>query len=141
MEAISQIFCSLQEEMGLQSIYNQCFHNISASFFFKILFVSFTLLYTFKIGRDRNGVVLPSKCVLYYDPTVVCHLQKFTIFASLAVCVLLTFIICPTTLLILYPTKLLRKCVPCCGFRRWHALHMFMESFQGTVQRWNQWYS
>ena len=26
------------------------------------------------------------------------------------------------------------RCVSCCGFRRWHALHMFMESFQGEYK-------
>ena len=37
-------------------------------------------------------------------------------------------------LLILYPTRLFRKCVTCCRFRRWHALHMFVESFQGQYK-------
>ena len=34
-------------------------------------------------------------------------------------------------LLILYPTTLFRRCVTGCGFWRWHALHMFVGSFQG----------
>ena len=28
------------------------------------------------------------------------------------------------------PRKLFKKCVPCCGFQAWHALHTFVESFQ-----------
>ena len=40
----------------------------------------------------------------------------------------------PTILLILYPTRLFRRCVSCCGFQRWHALHMFVESFQGQYK-------
>ena len=40
----------------------------------------------------------------------------------------------PTILLILYLTRLFRRCVSCCGFRRWHALHMFVESFQGQYK-------
>ena len=99
--------------------------------FSKILFVSFTLLYTFHIHINNQ---LPRKCVLYYDPTVECHTQEFTIFAVIAVCVLVIFIIFPTILLIVYPTRLFRKCVSCCGFRRWHALHMFLESFQGQYK-------
>ena len=47
---------------------------------------------------------------------------------------LVIFIICPTILLIVYPTRLFRKCVSYCGFRRWHALHMFVESFQGQYK-------
>ena len=63
-----------------------------------------------------------------------CHTQESTIYAAIAVGVLVLFIICPTILLILYPTRLFRKCVSCCGFRRWHALHMFVESFQGQYK-------
>ena len=95
--------------------------------FSKILFVSFTLLYTVPFHYNYNGI--PDKCVLYYGPTVECHTLDYSIFAALAVCVLVIFIICPTILLIVYPTRLFRKCVSYCGFRRWHALHMFMESF------------
>ena len=91
--------------------------------FSKILFVSFTLLNTLSL-KDN-------KCFLYYDSTVECHTLEYTIFSAIATCVLLIFIICPTVLLILYPTRLFRKCVPCCKFRWWHALHMFVESFQG----------
>ena len=76
----------------------------------------------------------PRKCVLYYDPTVKCHSQEYTIFSAIAYCVLVIFIIFPTILLILYPTRLFRKCVSCCGLRRWHALHMFVESFQGEYK-------
>ena len=43
--------------------------------FSKILFVSFTLLYTFHIQYNYGDI--PSKCVLYYDPTVECHTQEY----------------------------------------------------------------
>ena len=100
--------------------------------FSKILFVSCTLLYTFHVRYNYGDI--PNKCVLYYDSTVGCHTLEFAIFAAIAVCVLVIFIICPTILLIVYPTRLFRKCVSCCGFRRWHALHMFVESFQGEYK-------
>ena len=100
--------------------------------FSKILFVSFTLFFNFQVHYNYGDI--PSKCVLYYDPTVECHTPEFAIFAALAVCVLVIFIICPTILLVLYPTRLFRKCVSCCGFHRWHALHMFVESFQGQYK-------
>ena len=103
--------------------------------FSKILFVSFTLLYTIPIRH--NYIDIPNKCVLYYDSTVECHTHEYTTFSALAGCVLVIFIICPTILLILYPTRLFRKCVSCCGFRRWHALHMFVESFQGMYKDGN----
>ena len=100
--------------------------------FSKILFISFTLFQTSPVRH--NYIDIPNKCVLYYDSTVQCHTQEYTMFLTIAVCVLVIFIICPTILLILYPTRLFRKCVSCCGFRRWHALHMFVESFQGQYK-------
>ena len=63
-----------------------------------------------------------------------CHSQEHLIFVTIAVCVLLIYIISPIILLIVYPTRLVRKCVTCCRFRRWHALHMFVESFQGQYK-------
>ena len=98
--------------------------------FSKILYVTFELLYTFNMHYN-SGII---NCVLYYDPTVECYTQENFIFTAVAVCVLVIFIISPTILLILYPTRLFRKCVSCCGFRRWHALHMFVESFQGQYK-------
>ena len=100
--------------------------------FSKILFVSFTLFYT--SHAFHNYYNIPMKCLLYYDPTVECHSQEYTIFSVIASCVLVIFIICPTILLILYPTRLFRKCLSCFGFRRWHVLHVFMESFQGQYK-------
>ena len=98
--------------------------------FSKILFVSLTLFHKFSL---KNSI--PSMhCALYYDPTVECDTQEYSIFSAIASCVLLIFIICPTILLILYPTRLFRKCVSCCKFRRWHALHMLVESFQGQYK-------
>ena len=99
--------------------------------FSKILFVSFTLLFTVHF---MNNLGVRKKCVLYYDPTVECHTLEYSILAAVAICVLVIFILFPTVLLILYPTKLFRRCVSCCGFRRWHALHMFVESFQGQYK-------
>ena len=63
-----------------------------------------------------------------------CHALESTILSAIDVSVLVTFNICPTILLIVYPTRLFRRCVSCCGFRRWHALHMFVESFQGQYK-------
>ena len=101
----------------------------------KILFVTFTLLYTFDIhNHAQTGEVTQGRCVLYYDTTVECHTREYFTFAAIAGCVSLLFIILPTVLLILYPTRLFRRCVSCCGFRRWHALHMFVESFQGQYK-------
>ena len=99
--------------------------------FSKILFVSFTLLYTFHTGSNLQ---VPKKCVLYFDQTVECQTLEYSIFEAVAIFVLVTFILFPTVLLILYPTRLFKRCVSGCGFRRWHFLHMFVESFQGQYK-------
>ena len=98
--------------------------------FSKILFVSFTLLHTF----DVRSIPRRSQRFLYYDATVECSTQEFSIFGSVALCVLVFFILFPTLLLIVYPTRLFRMCASCCGFQRWHVLHMFAESFQGQYK-------
>ena len=100
--------------------------------FSKILFVTFTLLYTFPVQYNHGDN--PSKCVLYYDPTVECHAVEYFIFTAIAGCILVVFIVCPTIILVMYPTRLFRRCILRCGFRRWHALHTFVESFQGQYK-------
>ena len=103
--------------------------------FSKILFVSFTLLYTYPIHYKTISGDDTRKYVLYYDPTVESHSQDYSIFAALACFVLMTFIGIPTVFLILYPIKLFRRCVSCiCGSRRWHALHIFVQSLQGPYK-------
>ena len=62
------------------------------------------------------------------------HFGALYICSSSYLCLGSVYIVSPTILLILYPTRLFRKCVSCCGFRRWHALHMFVESFQGQYK-------
>ena len=113
--------------------------NAFATFFLlsftKILFVSFNLLYAVRPQLvNRNGTQLNSNLVMYYDSTVECFSKEHLPFAVISICVGLVFIAFPTFLLILYPTRVFRKCITCCGFRRWHALHTFMEAFQGQYK-------
>ena len=100
--------------------------------FSKILFVTFSLLYTMHIRYNSHSI--ESKTVLYYDTTVEYHTQEYYIFAALAGSVLSLFVVIPTILLILYPMRLFRKCVSSCGFRMQNAVHMFAESFQGQYK-------
>jgi hypothetical protein len=48
---------------------------------------------------------------------------------SLSVTVI--FVLLPPLILLLYPTKLFRKFLNCCGFRRLDILHLVMDVFQG----------
>ena len=94
--------------------------------FSKIVYASCMLLHTSYIYYNDSG----HKCVLYYNPKFECYGRHYFILLAIAGCVLILFVISPTLLLILYPTRLFRWLVSCCGFRRWHALHTFVESFQ-----------
>ena len=101
--------------------------------FSKILFVSFTLLYEIKVQIvNRNGTS-ESKYFLYYDSTVKAYSEDHLRFAIFSVCIVLVLVVLPIFLLILYPTRIFKKCITCCRFRRWHALHTFMEAFQGRL--------
>ena len=103
--------------------------------FSKILFVSFIILFGTKAKIiNRNGTLAESKHFLYYDSTVQLYSEDHLPFAVVSVCIILVFVVLPTFLLILYPTRVFRKCITCCGFRRWHALHTFMEVFQGQYK-------
>ena len=109
--------------------------NVFATFlllsYSKILFVSFKLVYVVH-NNYLDGKI--QKCILYYDQTVDCHSEEYAIFAALAICMLMIFIISPVLLLILYPTRLFRRCIMCCGPRRWNALRTFVEAFQGEYK-------
>ena len=102
--------------------------------FSKILVVSMMLVDFVEIKVISNDITLKQKGVWYYDSTVEWNTQESTIFQAIALSVAVIFTLFPTILLILYPTKLFRRCIACCGFRRWHALHMFVESFQGQYK-------
>ena len=71
---------------------------------------------------------------MYYDSTVRAYSKDHFPFAVVSVCIVLVFVVLPTFLLILYPTRVFRKCITCFRFRRWHALHTFMEAFQGQYK-------
>jgi len=111
--------------------------NAFATFFLlsfsTILFVTFIVTYHISpYALYSNGTFLKHMpLVLYYDPTVEYFSKDHLTFVYGSFCVTLLLILIPTLLLILYPIRIFRKCITCCRFRRWHALHIFMEAFQG----------
>ena len=77
MKAISQMFCSLKEEMGHHSISNQCFHRISASLLLQNLnFVSFTLFF-FKFSIDLTMSVTMYPTTLFKKCVSRCGFQEW----------------------------------------------------------------
>ncbi len=100
----------------------------------KILFVSFSLLHKGEFyNLTRFGVLVRHTNVLYYDPNLAFFGQKHLPYALLAIFVSTTFVLLPSLLLCLYPTRVFQKCLNCCGIR-WFAIHAFADAFNGCYK-------
>ena len=78
-----------------------------------------------------NGTVVG--IFLYYDASVKYFGKEHLPYAVLAVFVVLIFILFPILLLLLYPMRCFQRCLGCCRVR-WHALHIFIDAFQGCYK-------
>ena len=96
----------------------------------KFLSVSISLLIQIRI-HNCKGEVIPNSSVLLYDPSVNFLHSEHIPYVILALSIVIIFVLLPPLLLLLYPTRLFRKCLTCCGFRRWDILHLVMDVFQG----------
>ena len=96
----------------------------------KTLFASINLLFGI-LSNDVNGEVVPDSTVLLYDPTIRFFHSEYIPYVVLALSVVVIFVLLPPLLLLLYPTRLFRKCLNWCGFRRWDVLHLIADVFQG----------
>ena len=96
----------------------------------KLLFVSCSFLFAVQ-SYNSTGDLVPNGTVLLYDSNVPYFKSKHTPYIIIALSVITVFILLPPFFLLLYPTRLFRGLLTCCGFRRWDILHMIMDTFQG----------
>ena len=96
----------------------------------KFLFVSFSLLFNVST-YVCSGEVTSDSSVLLYDPSIKFLSSEHVPYVILALSTIIIFVLPPPLLLLLYPTKLFRKFLSYCGFRRWDILHLVMDVFQG----------
>ena len=97
----------------------------------KFLFVSSSLLLFVRVYHCKNGEIITNQMLLLYDPTIrFLHSERIP-YVVLASFVVVIFVLLPPLLLLLYPTRLFRKCLSWCGFQRWDVLHLIMDIFQG----------
>ena len=96
----------------------------------KFLFVSVSLLFNVSTYAC-TGEVTPDSSVLLYDPSIKFLSSEHVPYVILALSAITIFVLLPPLLLLLYPTKLFRKFLSCCGFRRWDILQLVMDVFQG----------
>ena len=80
---------------------------------------------------DTKGDIVLDSTVLFYDPSVKFFHSEHIPYAVLALSVIVVFVLLPPLLLLLYPTRLFRKCLNCCGFQRWDILYLIADVFQG----------
>ena len=96
----------------------------------KLLFVSINLLIAVH-SFNSSGEMIPNSTVLLYDPAVRFFHSEHIPYVVLALSVIVIFILLPPLLLLLYPAQFFRKCLSCCGFRRWDILQFIIDIFQG----------
>ena len=82
----------------------------------------------------RNGA--PYMKVNLYDPSIPYMSSKHIPFVVMSLVLLIVFVIPPPLILLLYPTKLLSKCLVICKFsgRSRAALQTFVEKFYGCYK-------
>ena len=97
----------------------------------KFLFVSSSLLLFVRVYHCKNGEIITNQSLLLYDPTIRFLHSEHIPYVVLALFVIVIFVLLPPLLLLLYPTRLFRKCLSWCGFQRWDVLHLIMDIFQG----------
>ena len=97
----------------------------------KFLYVSFNLLRYTQVYNSTGALVAPR--ALYYDASVVFFSREHLPLAFLAIFLILTFIILPLLVVVLYPTRVFQKCLNCCRIRC-HAVHAFADAFNGCYK-------
>ena len=112
-----------------ETILNTCATFLLLSYS-KFLFVSINLLLGIP-SFNCNGDVIPNSTALLYDPTIRFFHSEHIPYVVLSLSVFVIVVLLPPLFLLLYPTRLFRKCLSCCGFRRWDILHLIMDIFQG----------
>ena len=99
----------------------------------KLLLVSAFLLRGTKLYSADGEHVSSTSYVLMVDATVHFLSEEHLPFA-IAAFLILVFISLPALLLIFYPCNIFKRCLNRCSGRRWHALHTFVEAFQGCYK-------
>ena len=96
----------------------------------KLLCTSINLIFGVQ-SYDVKGEIVADSAVLFYDPNVRFFRSEHIPYAVLALSIIAVFVLLPPLLLLLYPTRLFRKCLNWCGFQRWDILHLIADVFQG----------
>ena len=98
----------------------------------KMLSVAQHLLLSVGHIYNGDGTKIPIS-VVYYDPNIQYFHGEHLPFVLLAILILLTFILIPFLVLILYPVKAFQRCLTQCKMNS-QALRTFVEAFHGCYK-------
>jgi len=120
----------LRNQLDVSTSIVEAFATFLLLSYVKLLSVSFDLLVPTHVHYANGSFV---GTYLYYDATIEYFGDKHLPYAVLALFVMLVFILFPILLLLLYPMRFFQRCLDCCRVR-WHALHIFIDAFQGCYK-------
>ena len=133
METISQMFVKIRRRWDSKASIIDVFATFLLLSYSKLGYVSLFLLEGTQIYNADGEPVPGTSHVLLADATVKYLSKKHLPFAIISFLVF-GFTSLPPLLLIFYPCKVFKRCLNCCHKRRWHALHTFVEAFQGCYK-------
>ena len=124
-------FARFRQQWDIRTSIIDAFATFFLLSYMKLLSVSFDLLIPTYVYNMNGSVV---GIYLYYDASIEYFgTKKHLPYAILALFVVLTFILFPILLLLLYPMRCFQRCLGHCGVR-WHAVHIFIDAFQGCYK-------
>jgi hypothetical protein len=101
----------------------------------KNLFVSFSLFQQyFLVALDRNSDRLRTLQPLSTDLKTPFFSPSHAPYFVLGIVGGVVTVVLPLVLVLIFPTRIFPKLIPCCGLRRWHAMRTFMELFTGSYK-------
>ena len=127
------LFGFFRENWGIQTSLINAFTTFFLLANVKVQCVSFGFLVPVVVHKFASNGEYNYSLNLYYDATVPYFGRRHLPYAILAIALLLIFGILPIFLLIVYPLRCFQKLLNFIPVR-WHALHIFMDSFQGCYK-------
>ena len=99
----------------------------------KILSSSMDLLAATPVYELSDKKSISHQWRLYYDPTVQFFHDNYNKIFYICILVVLTFIVLPFLILLLYPCRFFQRCLNRTTWN-WNTLHTFMDAFQGCYK-------
>ena len=99
------------------------------------IFISFSLLQSnLVISLDPRTNTLKTLPPLAADMKTPFFGPTHAPYAVLGIVGGVVTVILPLVLVLIFPTRVFPKLIPCCGLRRWHAMRTFMEVFTSSYK-------